>query len=117
MSNSDADSGAYVRRFASSFCVFCGGCTFRKCPTRIVWHPHVWFGDVEAETMYRCQEAMLCVVPNISAFREGWQWVRQPTHVPVSLVRSDGECAFIKKLLNFSRSTDHSTAAANQKCM
>ncbi|MPC29306.1 Suppressor of hairless [Portunus trituberculatus] len=39
----------------------------------------VWFGDVEAETMYRCQESMLCVVPDISAFRRGWQWVRQPT--------------------------------------
>lgn len=50
----------------------------------------VWFGDVEAETMYRCEECMLCVVPDISAFREGWQWVRQPTQVPVSLVRSDG---------------------------
>ncbi|GAB6031617.1 hypothetical protein CHUAL_009379 [Chamberlinius hualienensis] len=50
----------------------------------------VWFGEVEAETMYRCQESMLCVVPDISAFRGGWQWVRQPTQVPVSLVRSDG---------------------------
>lgn len=50
----------------------------------------VWFGDVEAETMYRCQESMLCVVPDISAFREGWQWVHHPTQVPVSLVRSDG---------------------------
>ncbi|XP_076321758.1 recombining binding protein suppressor of hairless-like isoform X2 [Tachypleus tridentatus] len=50
----------------------------------------VWFGDVEAETMYRCQESMLCVVPDISAFREGWQWVHHPTQVPVSLVRNDG---------------------------
>lgn len=50
----------------------------------------VWFGNVEAETMYRCAECLLCVVPDISAFREGWQWVRQPTQVPVSLVRSDG---------------------------
>lgn len=50
----------------------------------------VWFGDVESETMFRCEEGMLCVVPDISAFREGWQWVRQPTQVPVSLVRSDG---------------------------
>ena len=40
-----------------------------------------WFGDVEAETMYRCQESLLCVVPDISAFRRGWQWVRQPTQV------------------------------------
>jgi len=50
----------------------------------------VWFGDVEAETMYRCQESMLCVVPEIGQFRGGWQWVRQPTQVPVSLVRNDG---------------------------
>jgi len=50
----------------------------------------VWFGDVEAETMYRCQESMLCVVPEISQFRGEWQWVRQPTQVPVSLVRNDG---------------------------
>ena len=53
-------------------------------------HLKVWFGDVEAETMYRCQESMLCVVPDISQFREGWQWVRQPTQVPVALVRNDG---------------------------
>jgi len=33
---------------------------------------------------------MLCVVPEISRFRDGWQWVRQPTQVPVTLVRSDG---------------------------
>ena len=50
----------------------------------------VWFGDVESETMYRCQESMLCVVPDITQFRGGWQWVRQPTQVPVSLVRNDG---------------------------
>ncbi|KAJ8980302.1 hypothetical protein NQ317_005223 [Molorchus minor] len=50
----------------------------------------VWFGDVEAETMYRCQESMLCVVPDISQFRGEWLWVRQPTQVPVSLVRNDG---------------------------
>ena len=31
----------------------------------------VWFGDVEAETMYRCQESMLCVVPDISQFKRG----------------------------------------------
>ena len=41
----------------------------------------VWFGDVEAETMYRCEDSMLCVVPDISAFRAGWRWVRQPLQV------------------------------------
>ncbi|XP_043204740.1 recombining binding protein suppressor of hairless-like isoform X1 [Amphibalanus amphitrite] len=50
----------------------------------------VWFGEVEAETMFRCGESMLCVVPDISAFRGNWQWVRQPTNVPVCLVRNDG---------------------------
>uniref|UniRef100_A0A8C0I460 Recombining binding protein suppressor of hairless n=1 Tax=Balaenoptera musculus TaxID=9771 RepID=A0A8C0I460_BALMU len=38
----------------------------------------VWFGDVEAETMYRCGESMLCAVPDIS-----------PVQVPVTLVRND----------------------------
>ncbi|KAF0295612.1 Suppressor of hairless protein [Amphibalanus amphitrite] len=50
----------------------------------------VWFGEVEAETMFRCGESMLCVVPDISAFRGNWQWVRQPTNVPICLVRTDG---------------------------
>lgn len=51
----------------------------------------VWFGEVEAETMYRCEDSMLCVVPDISAFRTGGgRWVRQPLQVPVSLVRCDG---------------------------
>lgn len=46
----------------------------------------VWFGDVEAETMYRCAESMLCVVPDISQFRGQWLWVRQPTQVGSVLV-------------------------------
>lgn len=33
---------------------------------------------------------MLCVVPDISSFRHGWDYVRQPTQVPISLVRNDG---------------------------
>lgn len=40
--------------------------------------------------LLRCGESMLCVVPDISAFREGWRWVRQPVQVPVTLVRNDG---------------------------
>lgn len=35
----------------------------------------VWFGDVAAETMYRCAEALLCVVPDISHFKGDWRWV------------------------------------------
>lgn len=40
--------------------------------------------------LLRCGESVLCVVPDISAFREGWRWVRQPVQVPVTLVRNDG---------------------------
>ncbi|XP_052215169.1 recombining binding protein suppressor of hairless-like isoform X2 [Dreissena polymorpha] len=50
----------------------------------------VWFGEVPAETMFRCDDGMLCVVPDISAFRASWRWVRQPLQVPVLLVRNDG---------------------------
>uniref|UniRef100_A0A2I2YVV4 Recombination signal binding protein for immunoglobulin kappa J region n=1 Tax=Gorilla gorilla gorilla TaxID=9595 RepID=A0A2I2YVV4_GORGO len=42
----------------------------------------VWFGDVEAEAMYRCGESMLRVVPDVS--------VQQPVQVSVTLVRNDG---------------------------
>lgn len=35
----------------------------------------VWFGDVAAETMYRCAEALLCVVPDIHEFRGEWLYV------------------------------------------
>lgn len=38
-------------------------------------HLQVWFGDVESETMYRCSENLLCVVPEIQEFRGEWLWV------------------------------------------
>lgn len=41
----------------------------------------VWFGDVEAETMYRCAEALLCVVPDIQEFRGEWLWVSAFYHI------------------------------------
>ncbi|XP_015782121.1 recombining binding protein suppressor of hairless isoform X2 [Tetranychus urticae] len=50
----------------------------------------VWFADVETETFFRCQESIICVVPQISEFREEYEWIRQPTQVPISLVRDDG---------------------------
>ncbi|CAG2188501.1 RBPJK [Mytilus edulis] len=92
----------------------------------------VWFGDVEAETMFRCDENMCCVVPDISAFRAGWRWVRQPLGVPVSLVRSDGiiystgltftytpepgprqHCRDIDRVLHGNSSSPDSTSSAN----
>lgn len=50
----------------------------------------VWFGEVESETIYQCLETMLCVVPDITSFSGEWLWLRQPTQVPISLVRDDG---------------------------
>lgn len=44
----------------------------------------------KSDKLYRCEECMLCVVPDISAFKDGWQWVEQPKQVEVSLVRHDG---------------------------
>ena len=39
---------------------------------------------------FRCGESLLCLVPDISAFQCGWKFLRLPTQVPVSLVRTDG---------------------------
>ncbi|CAD5120981.1 DgyrCDS9524 [Dimorphilus gyrociliatus] len=50
----------------------------------------VWFETVEAETMFRCEESMLCVVPDISCFNSEWKYVHAPLKVPISLVRGDG---------------------------
>ncbi|XP_031807411.1 recombining binding protein suppressor of hairless-like protein [Sarcophilus harrisii] len=50
----------------------------------------VWFGDVEAETMYRSPRSLVCVVPDVAAFGSAWRWLRTPITVPVSLVRTDG---------------------------
>lgn len=41
----------------------------------------VWFGDVEAETMFRCEDSVLCVVPDVSLFRSGWRYIRQTLEV------------------------------------
>ncbi|OXU23164.1 hypothetical protein TSAR_016967 [Trichomalopsis sarcophagae] len=50
----------------------------------------VWFGDMEAETWYRTEQSMVCVVPDISEFQGNWSWINRGTEVPVSLVRNDG---------------------------
>ncbi|XP_068449877.1 recombining binding protein suppressor of hairless-like protein [Clinocottus analis] len=53
-------------------------------------HLKVWFGNIEAETMFRCSKSLLCVVPDISVFSAGWRRLRRVTCVPLCLVRSDG---------------------------
>ncbi|XP_058032680.1 recombining binding protein suppressor of hairless-like protein [Ahaetulla prasina] len=50
----------------------------------------IWFGDVEAETMYRNSKSLVCVVPDISAFSPDWRWLRYPITVPLLLLRNDG---------------------------
>ncbi|XP_053103117.1 recombining binding protein suppressor of hairless-like protein isoform X2 [Hemicordylus capensis] len=50
----------------------------------------VWFGDVEAETMYRSSKSLVCVVPDVSAFSHDWRWLRYPITVPLLLLRNDG---------------------------
>uniref|UniRef100_A0AAQ4NU97 Recombination signal binding protein for immunoglobulin kappa J region like n=1 Tax=Gasterosteus aculeatus aculeatus TaxID=481459 RepID=A0AAQ4NU97_GASAC len=51
-------------------------------------HLKVWFGNIEAETMFRW--SLLCVVPDVSVFSEGWRRLRHITTVPLSLLRLDG---------------------------
>ena len=63
----------------------------------------VWFGDVEAETAYRCSNSMICKVPEVSIFKNespncasnSSLWTNskhayQQIQVPVILVRHDG---------------------------
>uniref|UniRef100_H3AA18 Recombining binding protein suppressor of hairless-like protein n=1 Tax=Latimeria chalumnae TaxID=7897 RepID=H3AA18_LATCH len=50
----------------------------------------IWFGDVEAETMYRNAKCLVCVVPDISTFGSEWRWLRHPITVPLLLIRHDG---------------------------
>uniref|UniRef100_A0A8C5DQ26 Recombining binding protein suppressor of hairless-like protein n=1 Tax=Gouania willdenowi TaxID=441366 RepID=A0A8C5DQ26_GOUWI len=53
-------------------------------------HLKVWFGNNEAETMFKSSEALLCVVPDVSVFNLGWRYHRRVLTVPLSLVRLDG---------------------------
>nr|XP_047124430.1 recombining binding protein suppressor of hairless isoform X2 [Hydra vulgaris] len=58
----------------------------------------VWFADVEAETMYS-SETLICLVPDVSLFKDRWKYKQSDFSVPVSLVRDDGviyptDCTF-----------------------
>lgn len=41
----------------------------------------VWFGDVPAQTFYRCEELLLCFVPDISEFFQDWSYIQQALEV------------------------------------
>ncbi|XP_075939630.1 recombining binding protein suppressor of hairless-like protein [Anarhichas minor] len=53
-------------------------------------HLKVWFGNSESETMFRSPKSLLCVVPDVSMFSDGWRRLRRVITVPLSLLRSDG---------------------------
>lgn len=67
----------------------------------------VWFGDVAAETMYRCNETLLCTVPDIQLFRGEWLWVSFSNNMYwwKTLIREINHCRVHKKsLTNLIRS-------------
>ncbi|XP_062853249.1 recombining binding protein suppressor of hairless-like protein [Trichomycterus rosablanca] len=70
-------------------------------------HLKVWFGNIEAETMFRSPRSLLCVVPDISVFSRDWQWFRQPITVPLSLIRLDG--MIYRNSFTFTYTPEHST--------
>ena len=43
----------------------------------------VWFGEIESETMFRSEDSLFCVVPDVSVFRSGWNYVRQAQEVSI----------------------------------
>ncbi|XP_056258645.1 recombining binding protein suppressor of hairless-like protein isoform X2 [Seriola aureovittata] len=53
-------------------------------------HLKVWFGSSEAETMFKSPKSLLCVVPDVSVFSDGWRCLRRVITVPLSLIRLDG---------------------------
>uniref|UniRef100_A0A3Q3ET01 Recombination signal binding protein for immunoglobulin kappa J region-like n=1 Tax=Labrus bergylta TaxID=56723 RepID=A0A3Q3ET01_9LABR len=53
-------------------------------------HLKVWFGNSEAETMFRSPKSLLCVVPDVSMFTDVWCSLRRIITVPLSLLRLDG---------------------------
>nr|XP_042132716.1 recombining binding protein suppressor of hairless-like protein isoform X7 [Peromyscus maniculatus bairdii] len=66
----------------------------------------VWFGDVEAETMYRSPRSLVCVVPDVAAFGSDWRWLRTPITVPVSLLRADA--LFYPSAFSFTYTPEYS---------
>ncbi|XP_037535611.1 recombining binding protein suppressor of hairless-like protein [Nematolebias whitei] len=53
-------------------------------------HLKVLFGNSEAETMFKSPKSLLCVVPDVSVFSDGWRCLHRIITVPLSLVRTDG---------------------------
>ncbi|XP_039549088.1 recombining binding protein suppressor of hairless-like protein isoform X1 [Pimephales promelas] len=69
-------------------------------------HLKVWFGDMEAETMFRSSRSLLSVVPDVSILSGEWRWMRQPITVPLSLIRFDG--LIYRSSYSFTYTPEHS---------
>ncbi|KAK2889585.1 hypothetical protein Q8A67_014960 [Cirrhinus molitorella] len=69
-------------------------------------HLKVWFGNMQAETMFRSSRSLLCVVPDVSILSGEWRWMRQPITVPLSLIRLDG--LIYRSSYSFTYTPEHS---------
>ncbi|XP_021333036.2 recombining binding protein suppressor of hairless-like protein [Danio rerio] len=72
-------------------------------------HLRVWFGNMEAETMFRSSRSLLCVVPDVSILSGEWRWTRQPITVPLSLIRLDG--LIYRSWFSFTYTPEHSPSS------
>uniref|UniRef100_A0A8C1KZ30 Recombining binding protein suppressor of hairless-like protein n=2 Tax=Cyprinus carpio TaxID=7962 RepID=A0A8C1KZ30_CYPCA len=70
-------------------------------------HLKVWFGNMQAETMFRSSRSLLCVVPDVSIMSGEWRWMRQPITVPLCLIRLDG--LIYRSSYSFTYTPEHST--------
>ncbi|XP_066520084.1 recombining binding protein suppressor of hairless-like protein [Hoplias malabaricus] len=77
-------------------------------------HLKVWFGNMEAETMFRGPRSLLCVVPDISVFSVEWKWLQQRITVPLCLIRADG--LIYRSSFTFSYTPEHTHSAFSQAC-
>jgi len=50
----------------------------------------VWFSEVEADTMYRSEDSIMAVIPDVSQFSIGQSQKSEALRVPLFLVRIDG---------------------------
>ncbi|XP_051997309.1 recombining binding protein suppressor of hairless-like protein isoform X2 [Xyrauchen texanus] len=69
-------------------------------------HLKVWFGNMEAETMFRSPRSLLCIVPDVSVLNGEWRWMRSPITVPLSLIRLDG--LIFRSSFSFTYTPEHS---------
>lgn len=73
-------------------------------------HLKVWFGNNEAETMFKSSKSLVCVVPDVSAFTSGWRCLRRMITVPLSFIRLDG--LIYRTSFSFTYTPEHQPSPA-----